>query len=109
MRLNEATLVRLCVTDGGPVFIEVPPPTEEELQPVLYKIVARLMKLLTRRGVLIEEEGSSYPVDGDADWDDARTLRPLQAAACTCRLEFGPRAGSPSLDGSHVPEVHGEA
>ena len=37
------------------------------------------MKLLTRCGVLVEEEGSSYLADGDADSDEARTLRPLQA------------------------------
>jgi len=53
------------------------------------------MKLLTRRGVLIEEEeeGSSYLADADADSDDARALRPLQAAACTYGIAFGPRAG----------------
>ena len=47
------------------------------------------MKLLTRRGVLVEEEGSTYV----ADSDEVRTLRPLQAAACTCRIASGPRAG----------------
>ena len=47
-------------TDGEPVFVEVPAPTDEALQALLYKIIARLMKLLTRRGVLVEEEGSSY-------------------------------------------------
>ncbi len=31
--------------------------------------------------------------DKDADSDDARTLRALQDAACTCRIAFGPRAG----------------
>ena len=51
------------------------------------------MKLLTRRGVLVEEEGSTYLADCDAESDDARTLRPLQAAACTYRIAFGPRAG----------------
>ena len=35
--------------------------------------------------------------DGDADSDDARTLRPLQAAACTYRIAFGPRAGQKVL------------
>ena len=49
--------------------------------------------MLTRRGVLVEEAGSSDLADGDADSDDARTLRPLQAAACTYRIAFGPRAG----------------
>ena len=31
--------------------------------------------------------------DNDGDLDEARTLRPLQAAACTYRVAFGPRAG----------------
>jgi hypothetical protein len=33
----------------------------------------------------------------DADWDEARVLRPLQAAACTYRIAFGPRAGQKVL------------
>ena len=41
-------------TDGDPVFVEVPAPTDEALQALLHKIIARLMKLLTRRGVLVE-------------------------------------------------------
>ena len=80
-------------TDGEPVFVEVPAPTDEALQALLHMIIGRLMKLLTRRGVLVEEEGSSYLADGDAEPDDARALRPLQAAACTYRIAFGPRAG----------------
>ena len=80
-------------TDGEPVFVEVPAPTDEALQALLHKIIGRLMKLLTRRGVLIEEEGSTYLADGDAEADEARTLRPLQAAASTYRIAFGPRAG----------------
>jgi Putative transposase len=64
----------------------------------LHKIITRLMKLLTRRGVLVEqEEGSTYIADNDGDSDEARTLRPLQAAACTYRIAFGPRAGQKVL------------
>jgi len=73
-------------TDGGPVFVQADSPTEEELQALLHRIITRLMKLLTRRSVLVEEEGgSSYlaHADADADSDEARALRPLQAAACT--------------------------
>ena len=65
-------------TDGAPVFTEVPAPTDETLQAVLHKIITRTMKLLTRRGVLVEEEGSTYVADSDADSDEARALRPLQ-------------------------------
>ena len=83
-------------TDSGPVFVQADSPTDEALQALLHKIISRLMKLLTRRGVLVEEEGgSSYlaDADADADSDEARALRPLQAAACTYRIAFGPRAG----------------
>ena len=49
------------------------------------------MKLLTRRGLPVKEQGSSYLADGDAESDDARVLRPLHAAARTYRIAFGPR------------------
>ena len=35
--------------------------------------------------------------DNDGDSDEARKLRPLQAAACTYRITFGPRAGQKVL------------
>ncbi len=73
-------------TDGEPVFVEVPAPTDEALQAVLHKIITRMMKLLTRRGVLIEEQGQTYMADNDSDSDEVRALRPLQAAACTYRI-----------------------
>ncbi len=83
--------------DGTPEFVEAPAPTDEALQAVLHKIITRLMGLLTRRGVLVEVEGSTYMADNDGDSDEARTLRPLQAAACTYRIAFGPRAGQKVL------------
>ena len=67
--------------DGAPVFVEVPAPTDEALHAVLHKIITRLKKLLTRRGVLAEEQGQTCMADSDGDSDQARTLRPLQAAA----------------------------
>ena len=84
-------------TDAEPVFVEVPAPTDDALRAVLRKIITRMMKLLIRRGVLIEEPGATDMADGDTDSDDARTLRPLQAAACTYRIAFGPRAGQKVL------------
>ena len=42
-------------------------------------------------------QGSTYIVDNDGDSDEARVLRPLQAAACTHRIAFGPRAGQKVL------------
>ena len=74
-----------CGTEGEPVFVEVPAPTDEALQAVLHKIITRTMRLLTRRGVLIEEQGQTCMADDDSDSDAARTLRPLQAAAWPCR------------------------
>ena len=44
-----------------------------------------------------EEEGSTCIADNDGDSDEARTLRPLQVAACTYRIAFGPRAGQKVL------------
>ena len=84
-------------TEGELIFVEVAAPTDEALRAVLHKIITRILKLLTRRGALVEEQGSTYMADHDADADDARTLRPLQAAACTYRVAFGPRAGQKVL------------
>lgn len=77
-------------TNGAPAFVEVSAPSDEALRVGLHKIITRVMKLLTRRGVLVEEQGETYMADHDADSDEARTLRPLQAAACTYRIAFGP-------------------
>ena len=46
---------------------------------------------------MVEEGGSTYMADNDGDSEEARTLRPLQAAACTYRIAFGPRAGQKVL------------
>jgi hypothetical protein len=55
------------------------------------------MKMLTRRGVLVQDMGQTYLAEPDADGEEARTLRPLQAAAITYRIAFGPRAGQKVL------------
>ena len=83
--------------EGAPEFVEAPMPTDQALQAVLHRIITRTMKLLTRRGVLVEEEGSTTMADNDGDSDEACVLRPLQAAACTYRIAFGPRAGQKVL------------
>jgi hypothetical protein len=51
------------------------------------------MKMLKRRGVLVEDMGQTDLAELDADGQEARTLIPLQAAAITHRIAFGPRAG----------------
>jgi hypothetical protein len=51
------------------------------------------MKMLTPRGVLIEEMADTWLADPSpgADGAEACTLRLLQAAAITYRIAFGPR------------------
>ena len=90
-------------TDGDPVFVEGPATTDEALQALLHKIIGRLMKLLTQRGVLVEEEGSTYLADSDAESDDARALRPLQAAASTYRIAFLTQLGLQARAPPRVP------
>ncbi len=47
--------------------------------------------------MLLEKKGSIYVADNDGDSEEARTFRPLQAAACTYRIAFGPRTGQKVL------------
>ena len=86
-----------CGADGAPAFVEASAPTDDELHALLQTVIARLMKLLTRRGVLVEDMGQTWLAEPDADGEEARTLRPLQAAAITYRIAFGPRAGQKVL------------
>jgi hypothetical protein len=83
--------------EGVPEFIEAAAPTDEALHALLHTVIARLMKMLTRRGVLVEDTGRSWLTEADADGEEARTLRPLQAAAFTYRIAFGSRAGQKVL------------
>ncbi len=55
------------------------------------------MRMLTRRGVLVEDMGQTWLAEPDSDSDEARTLRPLQATAATYRIAFGPRVGQKVL------------
>ncbi len=79
--------------DGVPTFVEARAPTADEPNALLQTRIARPMKLLTRRGLLIEEMGQTYLAEPDVNANEGRTLRPLQAAAVTYRIAFGPRAG----------------
>ena len=78
-----------CGADGVPVFVEARAPSDDELHALLHTVIARLMKMLTRRGVLIEEMGQTWLAEPDADGHEARTLRPLQVAAITYRIANG--------------------
>ena len=86
-----------CDADGVPGFIEAGAPTDEELHALLRTVIARLMKMLTRRGVLVQEMGQAWLAEPVTDGEEARTLWPLQAAAITYRIAFGPRAGQKVL------------
>jgi hypothetical protein len=78
--------------EGTPLFIEAAAPSNAQLQTLLDKIIRRILKLLTRLGHLIEEDGVPYLARSEsADPDDV--MAPLQAAASTWRIAAGPRAG----------------
>ena len=86
-------------TEGEPVFREARAPSRDEIAGLLDKIIARLMKMLTRLGYLVEEEGVRYIADMDAE----NPLASLQAASCTYRIALGPRAGQKVLSLRTVP------
>jgi hypothetical protein len=48
-----------CGADGVPAFVEVRVPAADELHALLRTLVARLMKLLMRRGVPVEDMGQT--------------------------------------------------
>ncbi|MBA2593546.1 MAG: transposase [Gammaproteobacteria bacterium] len=80
-------------TAGVPVFHPMRAPTAGELQVLLTRIIKRLMKFLTRKGFLIEEQGMTHLADPGPE----TALAPLQQAACTYRIALGPRAGQKVL------------
>ena len=86
-----------CGADGSPAFVETDAPTYDELRALLQTVIARLMKMLTRRGVPVEDMGQTCLAEPDGDGEEARTLRPMQAAAITYRIALGPRAGQKML------------
>ncbi len=52
---------------GVPVFHEVRGPTAAELEALLSRIIQRILRLLTRTGYLIEEQGMTYLAEADSD------------------------------------------
>ncbi len=58
--------------EAGPVFVEVPAPTDEVLQTVLHEIITRMTILLTHRGVFVERQAATDMADNDTDSDEAR-------------------------------------
>ena len=86
-------------TEGEPVSQEARAPSGDELEGLLDKIVARLMRMLTGQGYLIKEQEMIYLADIAAD----NPLASLQAASCTYRIAFGPRAGQKVLSLQTLP------
>ena len=80
----------------------IPAPTNDQLQRLLDKIINRILKLLTRLGHLIKEEGITYLARTDSI-DPQDVLTPLQAASSTYRIAMGPRAGRKVLSLQHAP------
>ena len=75
-------------SEGEAVFQEPRAPIAAELQGLLVKIITRLLRLLTRQGHLIEEQGMTYLADIGPD----SPLSPLQAASCGQKTEVRSRA-----------------
>jgi hypothetical protein len=92
-------------TEGVPVFHEVRAPTPGQLQTLLSRIIKRLMKFLTRKGYLIEEQGMTYLADTDPD----TALAPLQAVACTYRNCARAPGGTKSAEPANRPQPSGAA
>jgi hypothetical protein len=59
IRLHCLVLDRVYRSDaeGEPEFIDAAAPTDEALHALLHTVIARLMKMFTRRGVLVEDMG----------------------------------------------------
>ena len=65
--------VYLSDADDAPSIVEVSAPTDDGLHAQLQTIIARLMKMLTRRGVLVVDMGQSWP--GRAETQDTMARR----------------------------------
>ena len=83
-----------CGADGAPTFVEVSAPADDELHASPHTVIDRLMKMLTRWGVLVEDMGADLPDRADADGEKALTKRRLHAAAITHRIAFAPRVAN---------------
>jgi len=79
-----------CGANGTPNFIDAAASTDEELHALLQTVIARFMKMLTRRGVLVEEVGQTWLAEPDTDGEETRTVRPPQAADGTTHLVMSP-------------------
>jgi len=82
-----------CDTDGEPVFVEVPAPTDEALQTVLHKVITRLMQAAHPSGGCLSKS-RARPM-----WLTATAIRTRPARSGRCRPPRVPTV-SPS---AHAP------
>jgi hypothetical protein len=61
---------------GVPEFVEADAPNDDDLPALLQTVIAWLMKMLTRLGVLVEDMGQTSLADSDDDAKEPRSLRP---------------------------------
>jgi hypothetical protein len=69
----------------------LPPPTDEEVGVVLARIVARVQRLLTRRGLA---PGDADMGRADPSVEDSPVLAGISRASIQGRIALGPRAGA---------------
>ena len=87
--------------DGRPRFVAATAPTQSQLQALLAAMIARLMRLFVRRGVVVAEADRAWVEDApdraaDADMaaaDGPSALPILHLASTTYRIATGPHAG----------------
>lgn len=72
--------------DGSPTFVAVAPPTDADIQQLVERTAARVVRLLQRRGLL-------DPEAPDPLAQDQPLLAALTAASIQGRVATGPRAG----------------
>lgn len=81
------------------IFHMTKAPTHKELEQVLEKIIARVTKLLERKGIIVKDEPSFQLEISDED-----SFAKLQAGAVSYRFALGPNKGKKALTLRTVPE-----
>jgi len=72
-------------------FRPLPPPTDDEVGIVLARIIARVQRLLQRRGL---DPGHADPAQADLVVEESPVLAGLSSASIQERIALGPRAGA---------------
>jgi hypothetical protein len=81
-------------------FHAAPEPTRAELAKILEQIIARVTRLLERRGIIIRDPEQGLQID----LSDDDSFTQLQAGAISYRFAFGPNKGKKALTLKTVPE-----